>query len=73
ATWEDVLRKFDQLSGDRVSREQRDAIVNVVQDLERRPVSDLTRLLASIDAPVDRPASSGPRTGEEQSLHASHT
>lgn len=71
AMWENVLQKFHQLSRDRVGCEQRDAIVDVVQDLEHRQVSDLTRLLASIDLPVDRPASGDPRVTEE-SRHAHH-
>jgi 2-methylcitrate dehydratase PrpD len=71
ATWEDVLRKFHQLSGDRLNREERDAIVDVVQDLEHRRATDLTRVLANIDAPGDWPASGGPRVGEE-SGHESH-
>jgi 2-methylcitrate dehydratase len=41
ATWEGALRKFHQLTGDRVSRERRDAIVDVLQDLEHRPVRAL--------------------------------
>jgi 2-methylcitrate dehydratase len=71
ATWEDVLRKFDQLSGDRLNREERDAIVDVVQDLEHHRATDLTRVLANVDAPGDWRASGGPRIGEE-SGHESH-
>jgi 2-methylcitrate dehydratase len=69
ATWEDVLRKFHQLSGDRVSREQRDAIVDVVRDLEHQRVADLMRLLAGIGPPTDQRASDAPET---ESHHASH-
>ena len=71
-TWEVVLQKFNQLGSNRLSRAQRDAIVDVVQDLEHHPVSDLTRLLASVDASGDRAPSGGARMDEE-SCHASHT
>jgi 2-methylcitrate dehydratase len=59
ATWEDVVRKFHRLSGDRATREERDAIVEVVQDLEHHRVCDLMRLLANLGTPVGRPASAG--------------
>jgi 2-methylcitrate dehydratase len=71
ATWQDVLQKFHQLTRDRLSGGQRDAIADVVQDLEHRPVSDLTRLLASIDAPIAPPASGDSRITQE-SCHAHH-
>jgi 2-methylcitrate dehydratase len=71
-TWEAALQKFHRLSGDRVRPEERDTIVDVVQDMEHHPVSDLMQLLASIDATTDQRSSGGAHIGEDSS-HASHT
>jgi len=70
ATWEDVLGKFRRLSGGRLGRDECDAIVDVVQDLERHPVARLTPLLAAVRLPAGGPAPDDSRTREESS-HAS--
>jgi 2-methylcitrate dehydratase len=71
ATWEDVLRKFRRLSGGRLGLDECDAIVEVVQDLERHPVARLTRLLTEVRLPADGPTPEDSRTREECS-HGSH-
>jgi 2-methylcitrate dehydratase len=70
-TWESVLQKFNQLCSDRLNPEQRNAIVDLVQDLEHHPVCDLTQLLGSFDTSANRPPSGAARMHEE-SCHASH-
>lgn len=47
-TWDDVRHKFEQLTGDRIARATRDAIVGAVRDLEQIRVSDLTPLLTAL-------------------------
>jgi len=70
ATWEDVSGKFRRLSGGRLRIDDCDAIVDVVQDLERHPLSRLTRLLTAVRIPA------GARTSDsrtlEESSHGSH-
>jgi 2-methylcitrate dehydratase len=55
-TWEEVRKKFHRLSCDRLSGHQRDAIVDVVQELEDHRVSELTQLLSTSDTSEARPA-----------------
>jgi 2-methylcitrate dehydratase len=45
-TWKQVLRKFEQLSAERITVEERQSIIDGVRNLERISVADLTRLLA---------------------------
>jgi 2-methylcitrate dehydratase len=71
-TWEAALQKFHRLCGDRVRPEERDTIVDLVQDMEHHPVSDLMQLLESIDTTADQRSSGGAHIGEDSS-HASHT
>jgi 2-methylcitrate dehydratase len=47
-SWEWAQQKFDLLASDYTSAEQRDAIVDVVANLERWPVADLMSLLAKV-------------------------
>jgi 2-methylcitrate dehydratase PrpD len=47
-SWKHVLRKFDQLSGGRVTPEQGRGIADAVRALDTIRVSDLARLLASV-------------------------
>ncbi len=63
-SWKHVLRKFEQLSRDRLSSEQARGIADAVRTLDAIRVSDLTRLLAAIG-----PLHSGPDAAKE-STHA---
>jgi 2-methylcitrate dehydratase len=48
-SWKHVARKFDQLCRDRVTQDQSRRIADAVRTLDGIRVSDLTRLLASVD------------------------
>jgi 2-methylcitrate dehydratase len=56
--WKAARAKFDRLAGGFCTAGERDAIANVIATTERRPVSDLTKLLGSVrnGARADLPA-----------------
>jgi 2-methylcitrate dehydratase len=40
-SWEDVIKKFKKLTGNKVSETTKDEIIDIVQNLEEHDVSDL--------------------------------
>ena len=62
-TWKQVFRKFEQLSADRTTADERRAIADGVHNLDAIRVSDLTRLLAAAGDSTARPAADRPGPG----------
>lgn len=50
ASWDTVIHKFDRLTETFISKETRDEIIKIVQNLEHHKVSDLTKVLEHLEA-----------------------